>query len=90
MTPGHVLSTLIAIAFFTALGVAYIAPSIVAYIRHVRDLGAVLVINLFLGWTFLGWVVALAMALRTSQTPPTSIIQTGTEGTPSDYGQRGY
>jgi hypothetical protein len=27
-------------------------------------MASVLVINLFLGWTFVGWVVALAMALR--------------------------
>jgi hypothetical protein len=26
--------------------------------------GSVVVINIFLGWTFIGWVVALAMAAR--------------------------
>jgi hypothetical protein len=39
-------------------------PTIVAYRRHVPNRGAVVVINAFLGWTLIGWVVALAMACR--------------------------
>jgi Superinfection immunity protein len=31
--------------------------------RHTNNRNSVLVINLFLGWSFLGWVVALAMAV---------------------------
>jgi hypothetical protein len=42
----------------------YFIPSIVAAVRKVPNLGSVVVINLFLGWTFIGWVVALAMAAR--------------------------
>ncbi len=44
----------------------YFVPSIVAVVRKVTHQGSVIVINLFLGWTFVGWVVALAMACRTS------------------------
>jgi hypothetical protein len=40
----------------------YFIPSIVAGSRHTLNSGAVVVVNLFLGWTFIGWVVALAMA----------------------------
>lgn len=40
----------------------YFVPSIVAGSRHTINTGAVVVINLFLGWTFIGWVIALAMA----------------------------
>ncbi|MUL76445.1 superinfection immunity protein [Mycobacterium sp. CBMA226] len=36
----------------------------VAANRKVPNVGSVIVINLFLGWTFVGWVVALAMAMR--------------------------
>jgi len=39
-------------------------PSIVGYWRHVPNQGSVLVINAFLAWTIIGWVVALAMACR--------------------------
>jgi hypothetical protein len=43
----------------------YFIPTIVAYVRHVPNAGSVVVINIFLGWTLIGWVVALAMAART-------------------------
>ena len=45
----------------------YFLPTIVAVARKVTHQGSVIVINVFLGWTFVGWVVALAMACRTSR-----------------------
>ena len=47
---------------------AYFLPSLVAMWRNVSSIGSVVVINLFLGWTFVGWVVALAMAARSAPT----------------------
>jgi hypothetical protein len=44
----------------------YFLPTIVAVKRHVRHRGSVAVLNVFLGWTLLGWVVALAMACRSN------------------------
>lgn len=41
---------------------AYIVPGLVASSRGTANASQVWVVNLFLGWTFLGWVVALAMA----------------------------
>jgi hypothetical protein len=43
----------------------YFVPSIVAVARKVPNTGSIIVIDVFLGWTFIGWVVALAMACRT-------------------------
>jgi Superinfection immunity protein len=43
----------------------YFLPTIVAASRKVVNLGSIVVINVFLGWTLVGWVVALAMAVRT-------------------------
>ena len=40
----------------------YLVPSIIAMTRGIPSVGGVIVVNLFLGWTFLGWVVALAWA----------------------------
>jgi hypothetical protein len=53
----------------------YLIPTIVAVIRKVPNVGSVVVINLLLGWSLIGWVVALAMAVRTvpprvQQVPP--------------------
>jgi hypothetical protein len=44
----------------------YFVPTIVAVVRKVTNQGSVAVINLFLGWTIIGWIVSLAMACRTS------------------------
>jgi hypothetical protein len=43
----------------------YFTPSIVGAVRKVPNTGSVVVLNVFLGWTLIGWVVALAMATRT-------------------------
>jgi hypothetical protein len=43
----------------------YFIPAIVAMVRKVPNTGSVLVLNVFLGWTVIGWVIALAMAVRT-------------------------
>lgn len=40
----------------------YFVPSIVAISRKHPNKGVIIVVDLFLGWTFIGWVVALAMA----------------------------
>ena len=42
----------------------YFMPSIIAITRKVYVVGQVIVIIAFLGWTLIGWVVALAMAFR--------------------------
>jgi hypothetical protein len=47
--------------------VLYFLPTIIALARKVTNQGSVVVINLFLGWTLIGWVVALAMACRTNR-----------------------
>jgi hypothetical protein len=43
----------------------YVLPSVVAASRQVPNVGSVIVIDLLLGWTLIGWVVAMAMAVRT-------------------------
>jgi hypothetical protein len=44
--------------------VLYFLPSIIAFARSKRDAVSILVLNLFLGWTAIGWVIALVWALR--------------------------
>lgn len=48
----------------------YFIPTFVAFSRNVVNRWSVLVINALLGWTFIGWVVALAMAARTATSKP--------------------
>ncbi|MFQ5882888.1 MAG: superinfection immunity protein [Candidatus Methylomirabilales bacterium] len=41
----------------------YFIPSIVGTVRDKRNIGAIFVLNIFLGWTLIGWVVALVWAV---------------------------
>jgi hypothetical protein len=50
----------------------YFLPSIVAVARDTHDVGSVIVVNVFLGWTFLGWVISMASAVQ-SHRPATPV-----------------
>lgn len=53
--------------FFVGAGVLYFAPTIQARMSEHPRFVPILIINLFLGWTLLGWVGALAWAYSTPQ-----------------------
>jgi hypothetical protein len=40
----------------------YFLPTIVALVRHKRNTVSILLLNLFLGWTLVGWIIALVWA----------------------------
>jgi hypothetical protein len=42
----------------------YMLPTIIGASRKVAYIGVVFAINLLLGWTIVGWIVALSMSLR--------------------------
>ena len=50
----------------------YFLPTIIAVARGVSSVWSIVVINAFLGWTLVGWVIALAMAVRS--VPPAAMI----------------
>jgi hypothetical protein len=60
--------------FTTALAAMYLLPVLIGWARHVPDIGMIAVIDILLGWTFLGWVLALALALR-SVNPGGQVVQ---------------
>lgn len=39
--------------------VGYLLPSLIASVRKHRNANAIFLVNLFFGWTVLGWLVAL-------------------------------
>ena len=49
---------------FGSVFVLYFLPAIIGFARSKRDAGAILVLNFFLGWTAIGWVIALVWALK--------------------------
>jgi hypothetical protein len=48
----------------------YFVPTIIAVARKPPYLTAVVVVNFFLGWTFIGWIVALVLAAQSSTKAP--------------------
>ncbi|HYW90986.1 MAG TPA: superinfection immunity protein [Gammaproteobacteria bacterium] len=48
---------------------AYLSPAIMAYVRHHQNEFAILVMNVLLGWTVLGWITALVWAATPVQVP---------------------
>lgn len=51
--------------FFGFGFVMYFLPSIIALARSKRDIFAIFLLNLFLGWSVIGWFVALIWAVKT-------------------------
>ncbi len=70
---------LIYLAFWGAL---YFLPSIIAYSRKHRNAGAITVLNLFLGWTLIGWIIAIVWSA--TSTRPTKVDVVAVEGVNAD------
>lgn len=50
------------ILFFLLAFLFYFMPAFVAFMRGHQNTAAITVLNLFLGWTFIGWVISLVWA----------------------------
>jgi Superinfection immunity protein len=48
----------------------YFLPGGVALLRRHHNAGAIVALNLFLGWTLVGWVACLVWALTNQPIPP--------------------
>lgn len=44
----------------------YFLPSLIAVARHTHNATGIFLFNLFLGWTGIGWIIALLMAICSS------------------------
>ena len=51
----------------TLLSLFYFLPAAIAFYRKRANTGAILALNLFLGWSLIGWVIALVCALKDEQ-----------------------
>jgi len=50
------------ILFAPFIPIIYFIPAIVGYEKQKENAQAILLLNLFLGWTFIGWIIALVWA----------------------------
>lgn len=66
ITEGGMENTAMVIVVVLAFGI-YFLPTCIAGFRNHHQQYAILALNLFLGWTFVGWVIALAWALTAKQ-----------------------
>ncbi|WP_251372155.1 superinfection immunity protein [Polynucleobacter sp. UB-Siik-W21] len=51
----------------TLLSLFYFLPFAIAFNKKRANTGAIFALNLFLGWSLIGWVVALVWALKEEQ-----------------------
>jgi len=49
------------------LSLFYFLPFAIAFQKQRANTGAIFALNLFLGWSLIGWVVALVWALKEEQ-----------------------
>ena len=59
---------IVILLIISVIGLAlYFLPSLIAILRSHHQWGAISIINLFFGWTFIGWVVSLAWAVSAAR-----------------------
>jgi hypothetical protein len=64
----------------------YFIPSIIASARKSSSATAIILLNLFLGWTVIGWVVALIWAISSSsKQAPTVIVHNNSQSYSQEY-----
>jgi hypothetical protein len=62
--------------FLIGLGIlAYFIPTVIAVMRKHSQTVPIVAVNVLLGWSFLGWIVALVWSL-TADKPPVVVQQT--------------
>ncbi len=47
----------------------YFIPTIIAIARRTRSISGIILVNVFTGWTFIGWVIALVWSIRNESKP---------------------
>lgn len=52
----------------------YFLPAIIALSRKKTNRTAIILLNFFLGWTFIGWIAALVWACTTNNEPQTIVV----------------
>jgi hypothetical protein len=62
----HILAQYTAVVIIAAF-LAYFLPTFVGFLRGRANMAQVIIINLFLGWSGIGWIVALAMAFGSTK-----------------------
>lgn len=57
----------VALSFFVAAPALYLLPTFEAWLRKHQNTSSIALVNILLGWTLIGWVVAEAWALKRAE-----------------------
>ena len=58
------IAIFIVISIVLILITLYFIPSIIAIKKKHKDLSKILMINIFLGWTIVGWIISLVVVIN--------------------------
>lgn len=79
--PPHELNgfgKLVSMMFFVLVPMLYLLPSFEAWSREQPNLTPTVLVNIFLGWSLIGWVVAMVMAYKSSEPQKVEVIYSTT------------
>lgn len=62
--------------------ISYFLPTVIAMLRGKSNTFAILLLNLFLGWTFIGWIVALVWSVTNDIKVQTIVVNNNTSTEP--------
>jgi hypothetical protein len=75
-------NNVVSIFVYSIIGLwIYFLPALHALWKKRRNSGAIFALNLLLGWTAIGWIVALVWSLKNDSEPTQVIVQRSTAPT---------
>jgi hypothetical protein len=74
----------------TCLLGTYFLPTIIAVVARRRNAVLVAIVNTLLGWSFVGWIVALVMAVTREPEPQIVLVNQASAPTPVTYDDVSY
>ena len=63
--------------FILFLFAMYWLPTLIALVRQTPSALGIAALNFFLGWTVIGWIMALVWALAANTSPQVIVIENG-------------
>lgn len=60
--------------FFVLVPMLYLLPSFEAWSREQPNLTPTVLVNIFLGWSLIGWIVAMVMAYKSSEPQKAEVV----------------
>ena len=61
--------------YLIIIAILYFVPTVIALLRRHRTM-QVLLVNLFFGWSVIGWIIALIMAFGSDKATNVTVVQT--------------